>query len=175
MLDALPFPRNLRRVPEYASGHHEKMDGGGYPRGIFAGDMSIPARARASADVFEALTADDRPYKKGKKLSEAMRIMAFMKRDNHLDPALLDVFVSEKVYLKYAQRFLSPALIDVVDEAAFLAVVPKSYDLPEESQRLVRKSQFLAEYEMRFPLRHSATPESGVATKVGSGSKANVS
>src|SRR5262249_17973427 len=69
MLATLPFPRNLRRVPEYAGGHHEKMDGTGYPRGLFASDMSIPARIMAIADVFEALTAQDRPYKKAKKLS----------------------------------------------------------------------------------------------------------
>ena len=86
MLEQLPFPTHLARVPEYAGGHHEKMDGTGYPKGIYAGDMSVPARLMAIADVFEALTAQDRPYKKGKTLSESMRIMGFMKKDNHLDP-----------------------------------------------------------------------------------------
>ncbi len=151
MLDALPFPRNLRRVPEYASGHHEKMDGGGYPRGIFAGDMSIPARAMAIADVFEALTADDRPYKKAKKLSEAMRIMGFMKKDNHLDPELFDLFVTSGAYRKYAEAHLSPALIDEVDEAALLAIQPKEFNLPPEPERLRRKDGFLPEYEAKFP------------------------
>src|SRR5690606_38646771 len=98
IIEALPFPRHLRRVPEYAGGHHEKMDGTGYPRGIYAGDMSIPARIMAIADVFEALTAQDRPYKRGLKLSQAMAIMGRMKADNHLDPDLFDVFVRSGVY-----------------------------------------------------------------------------
>jgi HD-GYP domain-containing protein (c-di-GMP phosphodiesterase class II) len=146
MLEALPFPRHLARVPEYACGHHEKMDGTGYPRGIFAGDMSIPARAMAIADVFEALTADDRPYKKAKKLSEAMRIMGFMKVDNHLDPELFDHFVRSGVYRRYAERFLSPELIDEVDEAALLALQPKPYALPPEGVRRERFTRFLPEY-----------------------------
>lgn len=158
MLDALPFPRNLRRVPEYASGHHEKMDGGGYPRGVFAGDMSIPARAMAIADVFEALTADDRPYKKAKKLSESMRIMGFMKKDNHLDPELFDLFVTSGVYKKYAEKYLSPSLIDEVDEAALLAMKPKDYALPPEEERTRRKSTFLPIYEERFPTRGGDSP-----------------
>jgi HD-GYP domain-containing protein (c-di-GMP phosphodiesterase class II) len=158
MLDALPFPRNLRKVPEYASGHHEKMDGGGYPRGILAQDMSVPARAMAIADVFEALTADDRPYKKAKKLSEAMRIMGFMKKDNHLDPELFDLFVSSGVYRKYAERHLSPALLDEVDEQALLAITPKPFDLPPKEERDLRKTRFLPEYEERFPARNSQNP-----------------
>lgn len=146
MLEALPFPRHLSRVPEYAGGHHEKMDGTGYPRGIYAGDMSIPARAMAIADVFEALTADDRPYKKAKKLSEAMRIMGFMKVDNHLDPELFDHFVRSGVYRKYAERFLSPDLIDEVDEDGLLALRPKPYEAPPEAERKRRFSGFLPEY-----------------------------
>ena len=156
MLDALPFPRHLQRVPEYAAGHHEKMDGGGYPRGVFAGDMSIPARAMAIADVFEALTADDRPYKKAKKLSEAMRIMGFMKRDNHLDPQLFDLFVTSRVYLEFARRYLDSSLIDEVDEAALLAIEPKEFSLPNEAERKARKTQFLQAYEERFPLREDS-------------------
>ena len=100
MLEALPFPKNLKRVPEYAGGHHETMDGKGYPKGLYAGDMSIPARIMAIADVFEALTALDRPYKR-KTLSETMFIMGKMKENNHLDPDLFDIFVSSKVYLEY--------------------------------------------------------------------------
>lgn len=158
MLDALPFPRNLRRVPEYASGHHETMDGRGYPRGIFAGDMSIPARAMAIADVFEALTATDRPYKKGKTLSESMRIMGFMKKDNHLDPELFDLFVTSGVYKKYAEKYLSPSLIDEVDEAALLAMQPKGYSLPPEEERRRRKSAFLPIYEEKFPAQSADHP-----------------
>jgi HD-GYP domain-containing protein (c-di-GMP phosphodiesterase class II) len=146
MLHELPFPRNLQDVPEIAGGHHEKMDGTGYPKGLFAGDMSIPARMIAIADVFEALTAQDRPYKKGKTLSESMRIMGFMKKDNHLDPDLFDLFVTSKAYLEYGKRFLPDSLLDDVDEAGLLAIQPKEYDLPEAEERKKRWLQFLPEY-----------------------------
>lgn len=146
MLEALPFPRYLARVPEYAGGHHERMDGRGYPRGVFAGDLSIPARIMAIADVFEALTAQDRPYKRGLALSEAMRIMGNMKRDNHLDPDLLDVFVRSGAYRKFGEKYLPPELLDAVDEAAFLAIQPKGFELPPESERLARKERFVAPY-----------------------------
>jgi HD-GYP domain-containing protein (c-di-GMP phosphodiesterase class II) len=155
MLEALPFPRNLRRVPEYAGGHHEKMDGTGYPRGVFAGDMSIPARIMAIADVFEALTAQDRPYKAAKKLSETMRIMGFMKRDNHLDPELFDLFVSSRVYRAYAERFLPASLIDEVDEAALLAIRPKPFTPPLADERRSRTREFLPEYRPKDPNRPS--------------------
>jgi HD-GYP domain-containing protein (c-di-GMP phosphodiesterase class II) len=157
LLEALPFPRNLRRVPEYAGGHHEKMDGSGYPRGIYAGDMSIPARIMAIADVFEALTAQDRPYKAAKKLSETMRIMGFMKRDNHIDGALFDLFVTSGVYREYAARYLPRALIDTVDEAALLAITPKAFSLPEADARDDRLHDFLPQYR-KEPTRLSLIP-----------------
>jgi len=147
MLESLPFPSYLERVPEYAGGHHERMDGKGYPRGLFASDMSIPARAMAIADVFEALTAKDRPYKPGKALSEAMKIMGQMKRFNHLDPSLFDLFVRSGVYRAYAERFVSPEQIDVVDEEALLAIVPEPYELPPREERAMRGQGFLSEYE----------------------------
>ena len=147
MLESLPFPRDLRRVPEYAGGHHETMDGRGYPKGIFAGDMSVPARCMAIADVFEALTATDRPYKKGKTLSESMSIMGRMKRGNHLDPDLFDLFVRSGVYLEYARRFMSAELIDEVDEEALLAIQPDPFDLPPASVRAERWKDFLEEYK----------------------------
>ncbi|MCC6216658.1 MAG: GAF domain-containing protein [Polyangiaceae bacterium] len=156
MLEALPFPRTLKRVPEYAAGHHERMDGTGYPRGVFAGDMSVPARAMAIADVFEALTAGDRPYKTGKKLSEAMRIMGFMKRDNHLDPDLFDHFVQSGVYRRYAERYLAAELIDEVDEAALLAITPRAFEVPPVEERERRRRELLPEY--RFPVRDSGPP-----------------
>jgi HD-GYP domain-containing protein (c-di-GMP phosphodiesterase class II) len=146
MLEALPFPKHLRRVPEYAGGHHEKMDGGGYPKGLYAGDMSVPARIMAIADVFEALTAQDRPYKPGKTLSESMRIMGFMKKDNHLDPDLFDLFVRSGVYREYGQKYLPPELIDDVDEEALLAIEPKPFDAPAEDERKKRWQDFLPEY-----------------------------
>lgn len=146
MLEALPFPRHLQRVPEYAGGHHEKMDGTGYPRGLFASDMSIPARIMAIADVFEALTAQDRPYKKAKKLSETMRIMGAMKRDNHLDPDLFDLFVASGVYRDYGKRYLPSALIDDVDEPALLAIRPKPFAMPDADTRRARWRDFLPDY-----------------------------
>ncbi len=118
MLDGLPFPRHLQQVPEFACGHHERMDGKGYPRGLTREQLSIPARMMAIADVFEALIACDRPYKKGKKLSECLRILGLMKLDHHIDPDLFDVFVREKVYLRYAQKFVNKDQIDEVDESA---------------------------------------------------------
>jgi len=120
MLEALPWPRHLRNVPEYAGGHHERMDGRGYPRGLKREQMSWQARMMGIADVFEALTAKDRPYKRAKTLSESMTIMARMAREGHLDPDLFDVFVRQKVYLDYAERFLDPAQIDTIDEVLYL-------------------------------------------------------
>ncbi len=118
MLEALPWPRHLRNVPEFAGGHHERMDGKGYPRGLTRDQMSVQARMMAIADVFEALTARDRPYKAGKTLTEALAILGRMKLTGHVDPDLFDVFVREKVYLRYAEQFLDPEQIDDVDEAS---------------------------------------------------------
>ena len=124
MLEALPWPRHLRRVPEYAGGHHERMDGKGYPRGLSRGDMSVPARVMGIADIFEALTAKDRPYKRGKTLSESLQILGKFCLNGHIDPDLFDVFVRQKVYLKYAEEYLDEAQIDVVDEAQIPGYVP---------------------------------------------------
>ena len=114
MLEKLPWPRHLRNVPEYAGGHHERMDGKGYPKGLTRDQMSVQARVMGIADIFEALTAKDRPYKPGMKLSQAMGIMQRFKQNGHIDPDLFDVFVGEKVYLQYAQKFLDPWQIDEV-------------------------------------------------------------
>ena len=121
MLENLPFPRHLERVPEIAGGHHEKMDGTGYPKKIMGGDMSVPARIMAIADVFEALTAADRPYKKPKTLSESIKIMGFMVKDQHLDPELFKLFLSSGVYRDYADKFLEPFQIDEVNTAQYFA------------------------------------------------------
>ena len=120
MLSHLPFPKHLRRVPEIAGGHHEKLDGTGYPRRLSKNEMSIESRIMAIADVFEALTAFDRPYKKGKTLSEAVKIMAFMSKDGHIDPDLFELFLKSGAYLEYANRFMRPEQIDTVD-AQFMA------------------------------------------------------
>jgi HD-GYP domain-containing protein (c-di-GMP phosphodiesterase class II) len=115
MLETLPWPKHLKHVPEYAGGHHERMDGKGYPKGLTRDQMSIQARIMGIADIFEALTAKDRPYKLGKTLSESLGILAKLKENGHVDPDLFDVFVHEKVYLQYAHQFLDPAQIDEVN------------------------------------------------------------
>ncbi len=120
MLEALPFPKHLRNVPEIAGGHHEKMDGTGYPKGLKREEMSLPARMMGIADIFEALTAADRPYKKPKSLSESVAIMAKMRDDHHIDPDLFDLFLTSGVYLRYAERFLHPDQIDSVDITRYL-------------------------------------------------------
>ncbi len=115
MLDALPWPKHLTKVSEYAGGHHERMDGKGYPRGLTREQMSVQARCMGIADIFEALTAKDRPYKKGKTLTESLTILGKMKLEQHVDPDLFDVFMWEKVYETYAKQFMSPEQIDAVD------------------------------------------------------------
>ena len=119
MLESLPFPKHLSRVPEIAGGHHEKMDGTGYPKKLRGEQMSIPARIMAIADVFEALTAADRPYKSPKKLSESIRIMAHMVEDRHLDADLFRLFLESGVYKEYANKFLLASQIDDVDTTAY--------------------------------------------------------
>ncbi len=112
MLESLPWPSHLRNVPEYAGGHHERMDGKGYPRGLTGDQMSVQARVMAIADIFEALTAGDRPYKMANSLSESLDVLRRFKDNGHIDPDLFDVFIKQKVYEKYAQRFLEPEQID---------------------------------------------------------------
>jgi len=124
MLEQLPYPRNLRRVPEYAGGHHERMDGKGYPKGLTREEMSLPARMMGIADIFEALSSKDRPYKKGKTLTECLQILGNMKLNHHIDPDLFDLFVSEKIYLRYANEFLDPEQIDDVDETKIPGYAP---------------------------------------------------
>jgi len=118
MLESLPYPKHLQRVPEFASGHHEHMDGSGYPRGLTGAQMSVQARAMAIADVFEALTAGDRPYKKAMPLSQALTILGRMSEGGKIDPDLFRVFIDRQVYLDYARTFLEPEQIDAVDVAA---------------------------------------------------------
>ena len=124
MLEALPWPKHLKNVPEYAGGHHERMDGKGYPRGLTQTQMSVQARVMGIADIFEALTAKDRPYKKGKTLSESLEILGRFSLNGHIDPELFDVFVRRKVYRRYAELFLDKEQIDDVDEAKIPGYVP---------------------------------------------------
>ncbi|MEF8793664.1 MAG: HD domain-containing phosphohydrolase [Thiohalorhabdus sp.] len=124
MLESLPYPRHLQRVPELAGGHHERMDGQGYPKGLVGYDNPTGARMMAIADVFEALTAADRPYKSAKTLSEALTIMGRMCQDNHFDADVFDLFIRQRVYLDYARRFLKPEQIDEVDEPSIPGYTP---------------------------------------------------
>jgi len=124
MLESLPWPRHLKNVPEYAGGHHERMDGKGYPRGLKREQMSVQARCMGIADIFEALTAKDRPYKKGKTLTESLTILGKFKLNGHIDPDLFDIFMWDKVYEKYARQFLDPDQIDEVDVAEIPGYVP---------------------------------------------------
>ena len=112
MLEQLPWPRHLKNVPEYAGGHHERMDGKGYPKGLKREDMSWQARMMGIADIFEALTAKDRPYKNGMKLSQALAILEKFKEDGHVDADLYELFVSSEVYRLYAAAFLKPEQAD---------------------------------------------------------------
>jgi HD-GYP domain-containing protein (c-di-GMP phosphodiesterase class II) len=114
MLESIPWPKDLKNVTEYAVGHHERMDGKGYPRGLTKDQMSVQARVMGIADIFEALTAKDRPYKKFKTLSESMHILGKMSLTGHIDPDLFDIFVRKQVYLRYANEFLDPEQIDEV-------------------------------------------------------------
>ncbi len=115
MLEKLPFPENLRRVPEFAGAHHETMDGAGYPRGLHKDEMSLPARMMAVADIFEALTAADRPYNRPKPLGLVLKIMSRMRDDAHIDPDVFDLLLTSGMYLEYAEKFMKPEQIEKVD------------------------------------------------------------
>jgi len=119
MLEQLPFPAHLARVPEYAGNHHETLDGSGYPRGLDASQLSIPARILAIADIFEALTATDRPYKHGKTLSESLAILSGLVRQGRLDADLYNLMLDSGVVMRYATTYLNPEQIDLTDPGAF--------------------------------------------------------
>lgn len=120
MLNKLPYPKHLKGVPDIAGCHHEKMDGTGYPRGLKAEQMTLPARMMAIADIYEALTASDRPYKGAKKLSQVVKIMSFMVKDKHIDPDLFRLLLSSGAYLEYAKKYLREDQIDEVDISEYL-------------------------------------------------------
>ncbi|QEW07275.1 HD domain-containing phosphohydrolase [Nitrincola iocasae] len=126
MLDALPLPDYLAKVPAIAGNHHEKMDASGYPRRLPAGEMSLQERIMAVADVFEALTAVDRPYKQGKTLTQSLAIMARMVAEEHLDADVFELFLRSGIYQQYAQKFMQPEQIDRVDINQFLVNVTEA-------------------------------------------------
>jgi HD-GYP domain-containing protein (c-di-GMP phosphodiesterase class II) len=125
MLEALPWPSHLTQVPEFAGGHHERMDGKGYPRGLTREQMSVQARAMGIADVFEALTAKDRPYKKGMGLMQSLTILGRMRVENHVDPDLFEVFLRERVFREYAERYLDAHQLDDIDWSKVPGVSPE--------------------------------------------------
>jgi len=125
MLESLPWPKCFKNVPAYAGGHHERMDGRGYPRGLTQEQMPLQARILGIADIFEALTAKDRPYKSGKTLMESLTILGKFKLNGHIDPDLFDIFIREKVYLDYVNQFLSPGQIGEIDLSRIPGVNPE--------------------------------------------------
>lgn len=120
ILESLPFPAHMQNVAKIAGGHHEKMDGTGYPMGLKGEEMPLAARVMAIADVFEALTSADRPYKKAKTLSESLKIMSYMVKDNHLDESLFRLFLTSGVYLRFAREYMLEEQIDDINIAQFL-------------------------------------------------------
>jgi HD-GYP domain-containing protein (c-di-GMP phosphodiesterase class II) len=114
MLESLPYPKSLRNVPRFAEAHHERMDGNGYPKRLKGNQIPLQGRIIAIADIFEALTSKERPYKKALTLMESLQIMGSLKENGHIDPDLFDVFMSEEVYIQYAEKYLNPAQIDEV-------------------------------------------------------------
>lgn len=139
MLSELPFPKKLSRVPEYAASHHEKLDGSGYPNGLDASNLPLQARIMAVADIFEALTAKDRPYKKPMTLSMAVKILGFMRKDRHIDPDVHDLFLSSGLFREYAEAELSAEQYDEV-------VVPP--DIKKRRVLLVGEADFEAVEEL---------------------------
>lgn len=130
MLEQMHFPQSLRRVPEYAGNHHEGLHGRGYPRRLSAEQLSIPARIMAIADVFEALTAPDRPYKRPHTVSEAIRILYALKKDRHIDGGLFDLFLTSGAYLRYAKQFLKAEQLDEVNITPYLSDVSARLEHP---------------------------------------------
>jgi HD-GYP domain-containing protein (c-di-GMP phosphodiesterase class II) len=120
MLENLPFPKHLERVLQIAGGHHEMMNGNGYPKKLDGSQMSIPSRIMAIADVFEAPTAADQPYKSPKILSASIKIMSFMVKDEHLDTELFKIFLESGVYIEYAENYLLDSQIDDIQIADYL-------------------------------------------------------
>lgn len=120
MLSSLHFPKDLKKVPEIAGGHHEKMNGTGFPKGLTRDQMSIPARMMAIADIFEALTSKDRPYKDPMKLSQSLSIMKNMVKDDHIDGELFEMFLKQNVWKRYAENYLNPEQLDISEISEYI-------------------------------------------------------
>jgi hypothetical protein len=126
MLESLPYPKYLCNVPKYAAAHHERMDGKGYPMGLTREQIPVQGRIIAIADIFEALTGKDRPYKKRLTLMQSLSIMGSLKLSGQIDPDLFDVFIGDKVYMRYAEKYLPQELIDEVDLSSIPGYAPTS-------------------------------------------------
>lgn len=142
ILGELPFPKKLARVPQYAAAHHEKVDGSGYPLGLGGEDLPLQARIMAVADIFEALTAKDRPYKKPMPLSQAVKILGFMKKDKHVDPDVHDLFLASGLFREYARKELNPEQFDEVDPDPELKLRRVLLGMPAGQERDALKAMF---------------------------------
>ena len=112
ILNELTFPRKFSRVPEFAAGHHEKLDGSGYPQHLTEKELALQTRILAVADIFEALTAKDRPYKKPMKLSQAVKILGFMVKDRHIDSEIFNLVLESDILKEYAGKHMDPGQVD---------------------------------------------------------------
>ncbi len=121
MLETLPFPKTLKNIPEIAGGHHEKMDGSGFPKKLSKQDLSVMARIMGIADIFESLTSVDGPYTKGKTISEAIQIMDKLKKENHIDGDLFEIFLTSGIHSEYAEKFLQPYQRDSIDISKYIS------------------------------------------------------
>ncbi|HLE11087.1 MAG: hypothetical protein A2504_01680 [Bdellovibrionales bacterium RIFOXYD12_FULL_39_22] len=126
MLGQLSFPKHLKNIPAIAAAHHEKVNGTGYPHALKGDQIPVQAKILGIADIFEALTAKDRPYKKGKALSETLFILGKMVENGELDQDIFNIFMDNKIYLQYANKYLDPAQIDSVNEEIIPGYIPKS-------------------------------------------------
>lgn len=140
MLEQLPYPKHLARIPEFAGGHHERMDGKGRPKGLTKDQMSLQARIMGTAEIYEALTARERPYKKGKSLSESLKILGYMKEDQHIDPDVFQLLIESGIFMEYARLHVDPKQIDKVD----LGSVP-GFDLQTALKRSTSRLKKLFE------------------------------
>jgi response regulator RpfG family c-di-GMP phosphodiesterase len=126
MLEQMNFPKYLQRVPEYAGTHHEGLHGHGYPRRLTAPELSVPSRIMAIADIFEALTAPDRPYKRPMKVSEAIKVLHGLKTSRQIDADLFDLFLTSGTYQRYAEKHLKAEQMDEVDISPLLGPLPET-------------------------------------------------
>ena len=94
----IPWTREIREIPFIARAHHEKLNGTGYPNHIKASEIPVQAKIMTICDIFDALSASDRPYKRAVSLERALKILEMSVRDNELDPALFRLFVDAKIY-----------------------------------------------------------------------------